>query len=261
MTPALLAKARKKKVYVGTTDVDLALNLEVLANMEAYSTIENVLLAKDFKPLGKKAWQWEFTADSGTEIRIDFLADDGTEDGGKILSVPEHGQLAVCNIPHSNIVFDHLETEKIEIALPKEGGVVEVEIRYCDLVGFTVLKLLAFYNRGEDKDAHDLIYCLEHCGQSIGDIADRFAVALRDKHAETIARALDILRNSFANSSERPGFEKHGPMQAARFEPGLTADRERRLVRQRDIAGLVNELLDEIERYRGPAEEIVPSKS
>lgn len=259
LTPELLkAKAAKPQEYVGTGDVDLVLNLEILANMEAYSTIEHVLLAKDFQPIkkGGKAWQWEFKAPSGKPIRIDFLADDGSEDGAKIFSVPEHGQLAVCNIPHSSIVFDHLETATIEVELPNDGGFIKVNVRYADIVGFTVLKILSFDGRAEAKDAHDLIYCLENCGQSIAETADRFVAALKGRHSAVIGRALGLLGSSFADEKARAGYEKHGPAAVARFE--RLFDREERILRQRHVADVVNELLSEIDRRTAPPGDRAP---
>ena len=254
LTPELLkAKAARPQEYVGTGDVDLVLNLEIIANMEAYSTIEHVLIAKDFQPLKKsgKAWQWEFKAPSGTPIRIDFLADIAGEEGSKVVAVPEHGELAVCNIPHSSIVFDHLETATIEVELPNDGGYVKVDIRYADIVGFTVLKVLAFKNRTEPKDAHDLIFCLENCGLAIPEIAQRFVAALQGRHSDIIARALGLLADSFADEEGRAGYEKHGPVAAARFE--RLVDREERILRQRNIAAVVNELLHEIDQRTGSA--------
>lgn len=247
LTPELLkAKAAKPQEYVGTGDVDLVLNLEIIANMEAYSTIEHVLLAKGFQPLkkGGKAWQWVFKAPSGTLIRIDFLADIAGEEASKVIAVPHQGELAVCNIPHSSIVFDHLETVTIEVELPNEGGYIKVDIRYADIVGFTVLKILAFNKRAESKDAHDLIFSLENCGLAIPEIADRFVVALQGRHSDVIDRALGLLADSFADEERRAGYEKHGPAAAARFERLM--DREERILRQRNIAGVVNELLHEI---------------
>jgi len=244
LTPELLkAKAAKVAEYVGSGDVDLVLNLEVLTNMEAYSTIENVLLNKGFRPLtkGGKAWQWELPLVGNKAIRIDFLADDGSDAGAKIIALPEHGQLAVCNIPHSRIVFDHLETVTREVQLLNDGGYIKVEIRYADIIGFTVLKILAFRNRGEPKDAHDLIFSLENCGLSLGEIADRFSAALTGAHAGTMKQALGQLRESFADESGREGYEKHGPAAAARFE--RIVDREERIIRQRQIADVIHELL------------------
>jgi hypothetical protein len=255
LTPELLkAKAAKPQEYVGTEDIDMVVSLEILTNMEAYSTIEHVLEAKGFKPLGKpgKAWQWEFRAATGTPIRVDFLADDGSDDGGKVISVPDHGQLAVCNIPQSNIVFDHLEKATIEVELPNGGGFIKVEVRYADIVGFTVLKILAFKNRTLDKDAHDLIFGLDNCGASIAEIADRFTAALGGKHGDVIRQALALLSESFADEQGRAGYEKHGPAAVAIFERVI--DRDQRILRQRQVANLVMELLTEIEQRNPPAE-------
>jgi hypothetical protein len=258
LTPEMLTRdsaVERKKPYVGTGDIDLVVNLEILANMKAYSTIEHVLENKGFKPLkAGKSWQWEFVTDAGHPIRIDFLADDGTEDGRKILQVPDGSQLAACNIPHSNIVFDHFETQSIEVELPHGGGFKRVDIRYTDIVGFTVLKALAFANRSEDKDAHDIVYCLENCGLSVVQIADRFGAALKGKHVDIIERSLGILARSFADGPDRRGYEKDGPAQAARFEPGLTDDKDQMLLRQRDIADLLNELLAEVAQRKPAAQ-------
>lgn len=251
LTPEMLkAKAPLARDYVGTEDVDLVLNLEILANMEAYSTIEHVLIAKDFQPIkkGGKAWQWEFKGLSGKPIRIDFLADIAGEQASKVVPVPDHGELAVCNIPHSSIVFDHLETATIAVELPNDGGYIKVEIRYADIVGFTVLKILSFRNRGADKDAHDLIFSLENCGLAVAEIADRFVAALGGPHAGVIRRALGLLAEIFTDEEGRAGYEKHGPAQAARFE--RIVDREARVLRQRNISGLITELLSEIDRRK-----------
>jgi hypothetical protein len=250
LTPEMLTRdgaVERKRDYVGTNDIDLVVNLEVVANMEAYSTIEHVLENKGFKPLRDgKSWQWEYVTETGHPIRIDFLADDGTEEGKKILPVADSKQLAACNIPHSNIAFDLFETQTIEIELPHGGGFKQVEIRYTDIVGFTVLKALAFDKRSEDKDAHDIVYCLENFRQPVVRIADRFSEALKGKHAEIIDRALSVLTRSFADGNGRAGFEKDGPSQATRFELGPTDDINRKLQRQREIADLLNELLTEI---------------
>jgi hypothetical protein len=113
-------------------------------------------------------------------------------------------------------------------------------------VGFTVLKILAFRNRTEAKDAHDLIYSLENCGQSIAEIADRFTVALQGRHSEIINRALGLLADNFADEQGRAGYEKHGAAAVAWFE--RLFDREERILRQRHIADVVNELLAEIKK-------------
>ncbi|MGO6732660.1 hypothetical protein ACCT24_31275 [Rhizobium ruizarguesonis] len=43
-----------------------------------------------------------------------------------------------------------------------EKGRSTESIPYADIVAFTCLKAFAFDPRHERKDAHDLVYCLEH---------------------------------------------------------------------------------------------------
>ena len=67
---------------------------------------------------------------------------------------------------------------------------------------------------------------------------------------------MDELAAAFSDTAELEGFRRDGPTQAALFEiPGDSAEeRERRLVLQRDFAGVVNSLLSEIAKRRPKAE-------
>ena len=53
-----------------------------------------------------------------------------------------------------------------------------------------------------------------------------------------------MMADSFVDEEGRAGYEKHGPAAAAGFE--RLVYREARILRQRHIAGVMNELLQEI---------------
>ena len=54
-------------------------------------------------------------------------------------------------------------------ALPLDGnGIASETVRHADVVSFTCLKAFAFDQRFEPKDAHDLIYCIEHARGGFG---------------------------------------------------------------------------------------------
>jgi hypothetical protein len=260
LTPEVLVKARPPKVpaYVGTGDIDLVMDLAVMTNPEAYGTFEEALKKQGFKPLGPEgepSWRWEFVTDSKTTIRLEFVADDPSLAEWRVRAVPEHGQLGALNIHRSSIVFDFCQTETITVELPGELGVTKQDVLHADIVGFTILKILAFRSRGEGKDAHDLVYCLQHGEQSVEEIADRFVAALGGRHAAVVDHALADLAAAFGDEDETEGYRKDGPTRAARFEiEGDDQDiRERRLVRQRDFSNTVNTLLQEIARRRPAA--------
>jgi hypothetical protein len=174
---------------------------------------------------------------------------------GKAKPIPEHGKLAACNIHHSSIVFDLYETEVITAELPDGRGVTKQEVRYANIVGFTVLKIFAFRSRSEGKDAHDLVYCLQNGEHSIPEIAALFVAALKGKHGEVIQRALQDLATAFSDEKDLEGYRKDGPARAALFEISGESqeDRERRLVRQRDFSSVVNKLLAEITAVQLPS--------
>ena len=257
LTPHVLVKRKPPEVdaYTGTGDIDLVMDLAVMGDPDTYSAFEEVLQAQGFKSLaeeGKPSWKWQFITDSGTKIRLEFLMDDPSLDSSKVKPIPPHGVLAACNIRHSSIAFDLYETVTIQVELPGGRGVTKQDIRHANLVAFTALKIFAFRNRGEGKDAHDLVYCLQHCGRDMADIAAHFVQALAGKHAAIIQQALDDLATTFGDEKDIEGFKKDGPARAARFEidGDSTEDRERRLIRQRDFAGVVNRLLTEIAKQR-----------
>ena len=248
----------KRDDYVGTGDVDLVVDLAVMADPAAYSTFEEALERLKFTPVAeddKPSWKWEYAIDARRKIQVELLMDDPNLEGSKVKAIPEHGKLAACNIPHSSIVFDMFDTITVTVNTPDGGGVTEQEVQHANLVAFTVLKIFAFRSRREGKDTHDLVYCLQHCGETVDAVADRFVDALSGKHGAVIQKGLDELAAAFGDTPEVEGYRKDGPTQAALFEiTGDSADeRDRRVLRQRDFAGVVNLLLSEIAKRRPKA--------
>ncbi len=60
------------------------------------------------------------------------------------------------------MVFDLFDEKQVRVELLDERGVAEVTIKHANIVSFTCLKAFAYEDRQEPKDAHDLVYCLEH---------------------------------------------------------------------------------------------------
>ena len=65
----------------------------------------------------------------------------------------------------------------------------------------------------------------------------------------TIRNSLAILRNRFARDHDVEGYRKDGPVAVARFELGEDDDadqRDARLLRQRQVSNVIEELLAQI---------------
>lgn len=254
LTPRYLIKARPPHVppHAGTGDVDIVVELQMLADTEAYHSLE-----ENFKKLGfergenakgeKVSWRWQAKIESGATIILELLADDPELGGGKVQPLPTEGNISALNIPHSSMVFDHHKVKEISAALLGDDGVATETIRHADIVSFTCLKSYALDQRHERKDAHDLVYCLEHCEGGLEAAAAAFRAALEGKHKEAVDAALKILAKRFADDEKIDGYVKDGPVAVAKFELGDDAEtREARILRQRGTAELVMRLLREV---------------
>ena len=122
------------------------------------------------------------------------------------------------------------------------GGGIWVATRAC-------LKAFALDQRNERKDAHDLVYCIEHAPDGLDTAAESFRRELTGKHGEVVRASLSILRNRFASDDKTEGYRKDGAVSVAKFELGEGDDaavREARLLRQREVSDLIERLLNRI---------------
>jgi hypothetical protein len=254
LTPRYLISKQPPDVpaHAGTGDVDVVIQLHMLANTEAYHTLED-----NFKKLGfargtnnqgkPVSWRWETKGDAREKIILELLADDPEKSGGKVMVLPTDGNVSALNIPHSSIVFDHHESKEITAELLGDNGVATVTLHYADLVAFTSLKTYAVDQRDERKDAHDLIYCLSHYDGGIVAVARQFHAALEGKHKEVVAEVLSLLAKHFADDGKAEGYLKSGPVAVAKFEIGEDAEsRDTRILRQREVSDLITRFLKAI---------------
>ena len=87
-----------------------------------------------------------------------------------------------------------------------------------------VLKAFAFDQRKERKDAHDLVYCIEHAPEGLDGAVEMFRDTLKGVHHAVVRDTLAILRNRFAPDHAIEGYRKDGPVAVARFELGEGAE-------------------------------------
>lgn len=254
LTPRYLVTARPPDVpaHAGTGDVDIVVEMQMLADTDAYHSLEENLrklgFARAENAKGEKvSWRWERKIDGSATIILELLADDPELGGGKVQPLPTEGNISALNIPHASMVFDLHETRDISAELLDDNGVATETIRHADIVCFTCLKAYALDQRYERKDAHDLVYCIEHFEAGLDAVANAFKAALDGKHRAAIEVALGILAKRFADDATAEGVEKDGSVAVSKFELGEDAAlREQRILRQRDVSGLIMDLLGRI---------------
>ena len=256
LTPRYLVSAKPPAVpaHAGTLDVDIVVDLQILADTAGYRTLEENLRAMSFErsmnDRGQKlSWRWQTRTEHGALMVVELLADAPEIAGGRVEPLPTKGNLSALNIPHSSIVFDLYQVTEIQAELLGGAGIAVERVKHANLVSFTCLKAFAFDQRFERKDAHDLIYCIEYASEGLDRVVEMFRGALEGDHAAVIGDGLAILGNRFASSHGIEGYRKDGPEAVARFEMGEddeAGQREARILRQREVSSVIEQLLTRI---------------
>ena len=253
LTPRYLVAARPPVVpaHAGTLDVDIVIDLQILADIDAYHTLEANLRKMGFERAEnekqqKLSWRWQTRSAHGALMVLELLADAPHLAGGKVQPLPTEGTISALNIPHSSIVFDLHQVVEIQAELLGDNGIATEKIKHANLVSFTCLKSFAFDQRFERKDAHDLIYCIEHAPEGIDAVAGAFHKERGGKHGAVVDASLAILRSRFAGDDKIEGYRKDGPVSVAKFELGESDEpeqREARMLRQRQASDVIEQLL------------------
>lgn len=254
LTPRYLVAARPPEVpqHAGTGDVDVVVDVAILTDTEAYSTLEENLHAMGFERGTnengvKVSWRWEARLETGATMVLEFLAEHPELGGGKVKVLPTEGNVSALNIPHASMVFDLHDTTELTAELLNGGGLATEVVRYANIVSFTCLKAFAFDHRNARKDAHDLVYCLEHYPGGLDSVISAFKDALAGSHAEAVQEALAQLKTRFVHEDPDQSYRRDGAVAVARFEDN-DADvddneeiRDLRILRQRQVADLMGQ--------------------
>jgi Nucleotidyltransferase len=107
-----------KVPHAGTGDVDIVVQLEMLAETDAYHSLEENLKKMGFERAEnekgeKQSWRWKTKTERGMTVILELLADNPEVSGGKVKPLPTEGNISALNIPHSSMVFDHYEVKEI----------------------------------------------------------------------------------------------------------------------------------------------------
>ena len=221
------------ELHAGTRDLDLALALPILST-EKYQALRDRLqgagLAPDVNREGNPTFQrWVTT--SGRPIQVDFLIPPSFQEdrGGSLRHIET--DLAAVITPGLDLAFlDRCWIPLSDVTLSGERATRAIPV--CGPGAFTVLKALAFGNRGENKDAYDLFYLWR--GVGVQDVAERLAPLRPNTHIES---ALNIIDRDFTNH------DGPGPRRTAMFIYGRPDDEA-----QADVVGQAQMLLRSLGR-------------
>jgi hypothetical protein len=138
-----------------------------------------------------------------------------------------------------DLAFEFTQEVPINGSLP-EGGHNQVIARMPTIAAYLCIKAITLSERKKEKDAYDLVFCIEHYPGGYSKLAEEFKGKIDHP---LIAEGIAILREKFKR------IDSIGPVWAAQTAVGATvgipADLE---IEQRRAFELVNALVREIER-------------
>jgi hypothetical protein len=242
LVPRYLTPA--EPAHVGTTDVDIVLDVQVLLAGEDYSSLRDQLKKAGFQRLvraGKaSSWQWQLAV-KGVEVVVEFLVNsDSPEEKGL---VPLDGEeISACRIPWAGMAKNWFVARTVRFTRPDGAGISSETIRHVDAAAFVALKALAMKYRHEAKDVADLVHVLRHCDGAPISIAQQYAARLAaGEYAEPLHLALETLEEKFCSDEHTEGFLKDGPGRYVQFYE--IGDEDERALELRQVSGLVTEFV------------------
>ena len=243
LAPRYLARAGAP-THVGTIDVDVVLDHQPLVGAEANHSLEENLRRMGFAPSGRDtekdlAWRWHVRTTGDTKTVLEFLTDAPGKRGGQPQPLPTANGVSALNVRHSSMVFGHHQVAKVRAELLVDKRSATESIRYADVVSFTCLKAFAFKRRREPKDAYDLVYCIEHAPEGFEAAFESLREARSGRHSAVLEDTVRILKRDFVSDAKTEGYRKDGPVAVAKFELDAGEPREEQILRQRQVAALV----------------------
>jgi hypothetical protein len=224
----------------GTIDIDIGLSLAIY-DEQLYQNITGRLRDAKFTPdtneNGNPTKQrWQIQNASG-KITIDFLIPATGNDRGKNNRIKNlEKDFAALLTDGLMLAFkDYVDVTLNGLTI--RGEMIENrKMRVCGPGAYIVLKAIALYNRGQNKDAYDLFYTIRNFGAGPEEVAERFLSLGANEDCD---RALTILRENFL----RP--DALGVKRAVNF---LLGDDESDDDLQAEVVGFVSRFLDKCAR-------------
>ena len=247
LVPRYLTPASPPEVpqHAGTSDVDVVLNLQIIAQGEGYASLSKQLIHRgfaryvDFRGVAS-SWRWTREVDGTGRVVVEFLRDAGAVLPGRAVSV-DGERVSALTVKYAGITHDWFEEQVVSGMLLEDGGMSSERVRFADVPAFVILKALALDDRHENKDAADLVHVLRYAG-TVEEVARLFMSRMTSgQHSAAIDAGLDALRRRFCDDEHGAGYLKLGPIAYARFHHAVDDDACVRA--QRYAAGLVNALL------------------
>ena len=223
-TPDLLLPPETNEPHIGSIDVDLALDVEKLADGR-YAELIKLLL--DTKRYHQGPKDFQLTADVDLKdggkpvlVEVDFLAIKGAKlkkNKPKLLQDFRVQEVDACAVAFHAPLDLAMDGQDIR------GTKNTVHMQVISLADFLIMKAYAIGGRDKPKDTYDLCYCLDRFPGGLQALADDWRPRL---HEREVAKAVKILEEKFAS------VDHFGPQQLVEFHQDPDTDAQAMHARQ-----------------------------
>jgi len=131
-------------------------------------------------------------------VLVEFLCETGQVEPG-LIHRPKEGtgsKVGAFNVPGAQLAVSDYTIHQVTGERLDEGGQSTVELQVIGVLPFTVLKIFAFQDQHENKDAYDLIYTLLNYPGGPAS-ADLVAAGSRIATDRQVLDAIDLLERRF----------------------------------------------------------------
>jgi hypothetical protein len=180
LVPDLLCSEAADR-HVGTTDVDVRVDLEIQGGSVNAVRLEGALRETGFVPDSERVWRWRDQVAPTMVVKIEFLADLEDVPHQQTISFDECQCFGAVNLRGTGFASQDWDVRTVTADL--DQGPRSVDLRVATLPAYLLAKVHAARGRGLEKDWYDVAYVLLHNDDG-GPVAaaqrvrDRFETAL-----------------------------------------------------------------------------------
>jgi hypothetical protein len=160
LVPELLC-SQSSAVHAGTTDIDVQVDLEIVAGSTNARRLENALANAEFEVDPHRVWRWLWD-DGGTRavVKFELLSDLDDAPDGATLGFDGCESLGAINLRGTG--FATRDWAPRELQAKVQGVLYAVQVRVAELSGFLLSKACAARERRAPKDWYDIAFVLLH---------------------------------------------------------------------------------------------------
>jgi len=201
LVPDLLCSESAHR-HVGTTDVDVQVDVEIHRGSLNAAQLERALYKADFRPDTERVWRWKDQSTPAMVVKVEFLADLDDKPAQATILFDDCESLGAVNLRGTGFAAEDWELRPITANLG--AGLMTVEVRVATLPAYLLAKMHAARGRGLEKDWYDVAYVLIHNDDG-GPVpaAQRVAARFGDALVGATKTAIEELAANFTDTDSQ----------------------------------------------------------